>query len=299
MVGVMVAAGVATMTSISITITTSSTIVIDRTLTTDKTLTIAHPRGGNSNWQHNPQHRGGAPYSDRATANRFGGTARGDSMANRQANARQNVGAQARQQSAGGRDMSNRGAGTGAGTGNLNRGGGGDRVGNRQVSQNPSATNRSAFGGASAGISRYQARASSSRGSSSMGGARVEAAVPAVGGGDRLQANERGKHDIQTICPPHGDSTRPFCCGRLVAYCAVDTNAQVQSAHQPTAQRPKAFATPQQAAEELIKAAAAYDVPELMAIFGPDGEDLISSADPVRDKNNAAAFAQEAKPVIQ
>jgi hypothetical protein len=23
--------------------------------------------GGRSNWQHNPQHRGGAPYSDRAT----------------------------------------------------------------------------------------------------------------------------------------------------------------------------------------------------------------------------------------
>src|SRR5208337_85522 len=61
------------------------------------------PARGNSNWQHNPQHLGGAPYSDRATANRYGGTTRGDSMANRQANARQN---QARQQPAGGRDMS-------------------------------------------------------------------------------------------------------------------------------------------------------------------------------------------------
>jgi len=38
-------------------------------------------RGGN-NWQHNPQHRGGAPYKDRATADRFGGTTRGDSLAN-------------------------------------------------------------------------------------------------------------------------------------------------------------------------------------------------------------------------
>src|SRR3954462_9684376 len=27
---------------------------------------------GNSNWQHNPQHRGGAPYGDRGTANKFG-----------------------------------------------------------------------------------------------------------------------------------------------------------------------------------------------------------------------------------
>src|SRR5258706_7731042 len=34
-------------------------------------------RGGNSNWQHNPQHRGGAPYSNRATAGKYGGTSRG------------------------------------------------------------------------------------------------------------------------------------------------------------------------------------------------------------------------------
>jgi hypothetical protein len=74
----------------------------------------------------------------------------------------------------------------------------------------------------------------------------------------------------------------------------VRASAQEQTTSQPTAQSPKGFATPQQAADALIKASAAYDVPELMAIFGPDGEDLISSADPVRDKNNAAAFAQEA-----
>ena len=38
----------------------------------------------NGTWQHNAAHRGGAPYRDRATANRFGGAARGDSLANRQ-----------------------------------------------------------------------------------------------------------------------------------------------------------------------------------------------------------------------
>ena len=140
--------------------------------------------GGRSNWQHNPQHRGGAPYSDRATADRFGGTTRGDSVANRQANARQNGGAQARQQPAGGRDMSGRGGGgASAGTMDRNRGGGADRVGNRQVSQTPSATNRSAFGGASAGMSGNQARASASRGSSSMGGGR--------GGGGRSGGGRR------------------------------------------------------------------------------------------------------------
>ena len=35
-------------------------------------------------------------------------------------------------------------------------------------------------------------------------------------------------------------------------------------------------------------------MPELMAIFGPDGEDFIESADLVRDKNNGVAFAKEA-----
>ncbi len=37
-------------------------------------------RSGNSNWQHNAQQRGGAPYKDRATASKYGGGARGDSM---------------------------------------------------------------------------------------------------------------------------------------------------------------------------------------------------------------------------
>ena len=162
------------------------------------------PARGNSNWQHNPQHRGGAPYGDRNTANKFGGTTRGDSMQNRQANARQN---QARQQPAGGRDMSNRGAGPSAGTrdaanrgsgpsagtrdasnrgpsgGSMDRGGGADRVGNQQVRNTPSSTNRNAFGGAGSGMSGSSARASSSRGSSSMGGSRGGGGARGGGGG--------------------------------------------------------------------------------------------------------------------
>jgi hypothetical protein len=54
-------------------------------------------RNGNNNWQHNPQHRGGTPYSNKATASKYGGTTRGDSMSTRQANARQNQGANTRQ----------------------------------------------------------------------------------------------------------------------------------------------------------------------------------------------------------
>jgi hypothetical protein len=53
----------------------------------------------------------------------------------------------------------------------------------------------------------------------------------------------------------------------------------------------KSFATPQEAVQALVKAAGDYDVPSLLAIFGPDGEDFISSADPVHDKTNSMKFA--------
>jgi hypothetical protein len=54
------------------------------------------------------------------------------------------------------------------------------------------------------------------------------------------------------------------------------------------------FGTPKLAAEALIQAAATYDVPALMGMLGVDGKDIVSSADPARDKSNAASFAAEA-----
>lgn len=55
------------------------------------------------------------------------------------------------------------------------------------------------------------------------------------------------------------------------------------------------FTTPQAAVEMLIKATADYDVPTLKQLFGPAGDDLIASADPVRDKNAILAFADLAR----
>jgi hypothetical protein len=126
--------------------------------------------GGNSNWSHNPQHRGGAPYRDRATADRFGGATRGESVANRQATARQQVGRQGgnlASNRAEGAGVSNR-AGGGIGDGGRTGGGGADRIGNRDVSRSGGG-NREAFGGGSRGYNGSSARASSNRGSSSMG----------------------------------------------------------------------------------------------------------------------------------
>jgi hypothetical protein len=152
-------------------------------------------------WQHNPQHRGGAPYGDRATANRFGGTARGDSLSTRQANARnqatrgdRNLGSNrgtgndrnlgANRGADGNRDLggsrgggNDRNLGANRGTGNdrnlgANRGGStSDRIGNRQVSGGDGSRGSSAFSGAGR-TSGAQARSSSSRGASSFSGSR-------------------------------------------------------------------------------------------------------------------------------
>jgi hypothetical protein len=79
--------------------------------------------------------------------------------------------------------------------------------------------------------------------------------------------------------------------------CTLSTLAQAAQQSTPTAaSQPMqtSFATPKQAAEALIQAAATYDVPSLMGMLGPDGKDIVSSADAARDKSNAASFAAEA-----
>ena len=128
---------------------------------------------GDASWKHNPQHRGGAPYRDRATADRFGGTTRGDSLANRQAGARQQLGRQGGNlpsNRAGGKGLSNR-TGGGLGAGNRSGAGGPNSIGGRDLTRGGGG-NRDAFGGGSRGSRGYNgssARANSNRGASSMG----------------------------------------------------------------------------------------------------------------------------------
>ncbi len=68
--------------------------------------------------------------------------------------------------------------------------------------------------------------------------------------------------------------------------------AQPQQSSEPAAVAQKGFAKPKEAAEALIKAAESYDLPALLEILGPDGKSLVSTEDPVLDKNNATAFAE-------
>jgi hypothetical protein len=171
---------------------------------------------GNNKWQHNPAHRGGAPYGDRGTANKFGGRGPGQrpggvggvgSAGNRPGgvggigsagNRPGGVGGAGGIGSAGNRPGGVGGAGGigsagnrpggvgGAGAGRpstlpASRPSGGSSIGNRSVSPGAGAgSNKSAFSGG--GSSGGAARASSSRGASSMGGAKAGgAARPSAG----------------------------------------------------------------------------------------------------------------------
>lgn len=55
------------------------------------------------------------------------------------------------------------------------------------------------------------------------------------------------------------------------------------------------FATPEAAAEALIRAAEQYDVPALRQILGEDGMDLVVTEDTVQDRNMMASFAAQAR----
>jgi hypothetical protein len=67
----------------------------------------------------------------------------------------------------------------------------------------------------------------------------------------------------------------------------------VDCAHRPT--EAQTFSSPNEAAEALIRAASAKDLPALGKILGPDGKDLVASRDPVLDKNRAEEFAEQAR----
>jgi len=57
----------------------------------------------------------------------------------------------------------------------------------------------------------------------------------------------------------------------------------------------RGFATAKDATDALIEAAATFDEATLVAMFGPDGKDLVNTGDPVRDKTYALAFAAQAR----
>ncbi len=75
---------------------------------------------------------------------------------------------------------------------------------------------------------------------------------------------------------------------------AVQAATETKKEASPVAPQ-KQFNSPKEAADSLVQAAASFDVPALKEILGPDATDIVSSEDPVADKNKAAAFAEKAK----
>jgi hypothetical protein len=171
--------------------------------------------GQGNRWQHNPQHRGNAPYGNRQTANKFGGTARG--QGSRQpgagagarpgggtgAGARPGGGAGARPGGGAGARPGGGGAGArpGGGGAGAKPGGGGagarpgggsakNKVGNRSASSRPSSAS-SRGGGLSGGSGNY-ARASSNRGGRSMGGGGYSRGGYSRGGGSGISRGGGG-----------------------------------------------------------------------------------------------------------
>lgn len=130
-------------------------------------------RNQSGKWQHDAQHRGAAPYADRATASKYGGTARGDSPGSRQASARQQPsGVGDRGAGPGVSDRSTGGSrGDGAGPGSMDRSGGtsANRVGSYEAPR-ANSPRPSGVSGGSSGFNGNSARANSARGASSMGG---------------------------------------------------------------------------------------------------------------------------------
>jgi len=57
----------------------------------------------------------------------------------------------------------------------------------------------------------------------------------------------------------------------------------------------KTFATPREAVKALMAAVESNNQDELIAIFGEDGKDLVSSGDDVQDKNSRAGFLKSYK----
>ena len=80
-----------------------------------------------------------------------------------------------------------------------------------------------------------------------------------------------------------------YCLLGLALHAAPAAKADAAAAASTSTQ--KQFDTPKQAADALIQAAETYDVAGAKEILGAGSEDLISSEDPVMDRNRAQAFA--------
>jgi hypothetical protein len=97
-------------------------------------------------------------------------------------------------------------------------------------------------------------------------------------------------------------TTLPACLVACLAVACASTPSPDNPAASPAATsapnaalQQRSFETPEAAFDALILAAEQFDVAALKEILGPDGVELVVTADPVLDRNQSAAFAAQAR----
>ncbi len=81
-----------------------------------------------------------------------------------------------------------------------------------------------------------------------------------------------------------------IACFLVIASCGIAASAQVSQ---------KMFKSPRQAFNSLVAAARGNDTTELLAIFGPEGKDIISSGDAVADEGARGRFVKAAEEAVR
>ena len=149
-----------------------------------------------------------------------------------------------------------------------------------------------------------------SRGGGGGGGPAAAAGAGGGGGGDGDNRTTKGEKTMKTklnnvisskmIALAAAVLVTAFLVPASLAASKKKEAAAKQAGAQGTPQPgQKEFDTPKQAADALIQVAETFDVAAAKEILGPDGEDIISSEDPVMDKNRAAEFAARQKKRIR
>jgi hypothetical protein len=126
----------------------------------------------------------------------------------------------------------------------------------------------------------------------------VRAAVVAAGGGGRQIMGKETQMKSQKINSWARTALRRFWMIGFACALALISASSTWSQQKETAAPPqnqKTYATPKEAADAFIQATKTFDVPVLIEILGQAGEDLVSSEDPVKDKNIGAAFYAKAQ----
>ena len=100
--------------------------------------------------------------------------------------------------------------------------------------------------------------------------------------------------------PNNSLESKILLCACAVAMCCVLGSAgyaapQTKAKATTPPVKQKGFATSKEAADALIQAAEQYDVPTLLAIIGPGGNELVVTKDTAQDKQRAATFSAKAQ----